>query len=73
MAETNLTVRINVDRDALRRVVEKLAASVRRTAAQVRDFVDPPSPERRELRLIARAERAEAQVWWEQHKAAGRR
>ncbi len=73
MTARNLTVRLNVDRDALRRVVEMLAASARRAEQHVRDFADPPSPERRELRLIARAERAEARLWWEQHRQEGRR
>lgn len=31
----------------------------------------PTSREMRELRLIARAERAEARLWWERFKAGG--
>lgn len=46
-----------------------LSLAIREVEVRFKDFAAPPSRERRELRLIARAERAEAQAWWERHKA----
>ncbi|MDR6117254.1 hypothetical protein QE370_000438 [Aeromicrobium sp. SORGH_AS981] len=66
-----LTIYADIER--VIRAFERIRASLDELSQRWRDFADPPSRERRELRLIARAERAEARLWWEQHKATGRR